>query len=283
MNFHQKPTTFVGHVKLKVEDLNRSLSFYQDIIGFDILEQTESTAKLTADGKTSILSIVQPEGVLPKEPRTTGMYHFALLLPEREDLANIILHLHKHSIQMGAADHLVSEAIYLSDPDGNEIEIYVDRDPSVWSWSNDEVAMTTDPLDIEGILQTRTNDNGWDRLPQGTIMGHIHLHVAELNKTEEFYVKGLGFDVVNRFGKQALFLSAEKYHHHIGLNTWKGEGAPKPTENSVGMESVMFVYADEATRKQTIENIEKIGGSVTVEDGRILTYDPSGIRIELAI
>src|SRR5690554_82670 len=146
MGFHQKPSTFVSHVRLKVENLERSLAYYQEIIGFDILERTSTTVELTADGKTSILSLEQPKGVKPKKPRTTGMYHFALLLPTKKDLADFVMHLAKNDVQVAAGDHLVSEALYIKDPDGNDIEIYVDRDPNVWKWSNGEVAMTTDPV-----------------------------------------------------------------------------------------------------------------------------------------
>lgn len=283
MGFHSKPTTFVSHVAMKVEDLERSLQFYRDITGFNILEQTSTAAKLTADGKTSILTLVQPKDVIPKQGRTTGLYHFALLLPEKIDLANIVVHLIENDIRFGSADHLVSEAHYLQDPDGNEIEIYIDRDPSEWRWTGQEVAMTTDPLDFERLLKNRVSGKKWEGLPSETLMGHVHLHVSELKKTEEFYVKGLGLDVVNRFGSQALFLSSGKYHHHIGVNTWNGVGAPKPPENSVGMASFTLVLSSEEAIQETVTNLEQMGASVTEEDGRRTTYDPSGIRIVLTV
>jgi len=283
MGFHSKPTTFVGHVKIKVTNLERSLKFYQEIIGFSILEQTPSSAKLTVDGKTSILTLIKPEGVKPKQSRTTGLYHFALLLPEKSDLANIVIHLTKNNIQFGAADHHVSEALYMQDPDGNEIEIYIDRDPAEWSWDGAEVAMLTDPLDFETLLRYSIPDKQWDQLPEKTLMGHIHLHVSDLGSTEEFYVKGLGFDVVNRYGGQALFLSTGKYHHHIGVNTWNGVGAPKPDENSVGLESYTLILPNEEAIKDTITSLERIGVSIIEEDGHYFTYDPSGNRIELSI
>ncbi|MGJ9458335.1 VOC family protein [Oceanobacillus sp. CF4.6] len=283
MGFHSKPTTFVGHVNIKVENLERSLQYYREIIGFDILEQTSQKAKLTTDGKTSILSLEQPEDVIPKQGRTTGLYHFALLLPEKIDLANIVVHLSEKGVRFGSADHLVSEALYLHDPDGNEIEIYIDRDPTEWIWNGKEVAMAVDPLDFERLLTNRVPGKSWNGMPEDTLMGHIHLHVSELEKTEEFYVKGLGFDVVSRYGRQALFLSKDKYHHHIGVNTWNGVGAPKPLENSVGMESFTLILPNEEAINETIDSLQKIGVPVNVVEGRQITYDPSGNRIELTI
>ena len=283
MGFHSKPTTFVGHVKIKVENLNRSLKYYQEVIGFDVLEQTDTTAKLTSDGKTSILSLEQPVNVSPKQGRTTGLYHFAILLPERSDLANIVIHLVNKGIKFGSSDHLVSEALYLNDPDGNGIEIYIDRDPSEWSWRGQEVAMTVDPLDFENLLTTIEPGKTWQGMPEGTVMGHIHLHVSELKRTEEFYVRGLGFDVVNRYGGQALFLSSGKYHHHIGVNTWNGVGAPTPPENSVGIHSFTLILPNEEARNQIVSNLKQIGTNVIEEKKKFITHDPSGNTVKLAV
>ncbi|WP_077213111.1 VOC family protein [Bacillus dakarensis] len=283
MRFHQKPVTYVDHVKIKVESLERSLKYYQEIIGFKVLEKTETSAKLTTDGKTSILSLEQPENALPKQGRTTGLYHFAILLPNRSDLANIVFHFIENKIQLGSSDHLVSEALYLSDPDGNGIEIYIDRDPSQWHWSNGEVAMTVDPLNFQDLLANGNQQQPWNGLPAGTVMGHIHLHVAELTKTEEYYTQGLGFEVVCRYGGQALFISTGKYHHHIGLNTWNGVGAPAPAENSVGLQFFTLMFPNEEARSQTVSNLENMGARVSVEDNEVVTYDPSGNCIKLVI
>lgn len=281
MNFHREPITFVGQVNLKVQDLDRALAFYQQVIGFKVLEQTERTAKLTTDGKTVLLSIEQPDDVLPKVGRTTGLYHFALLLPNRSDLANIVKHFIGIGLRFGSSDHLVSEALYLSDPDGNGIEIYTDRDSSEWNWNNDEVNMTVDPLDFADLLSGEQQP--WEGLPAGTVMGHIHLHVSELKQTEEFYVKGLGFDVVCRYGDQALFISSGKYHHHIGLNTWNGVGAPKPSPNSVGLESYTLMLPSEKSRDNIIGQLKELGASVKEENGLIFTEDPSGNCILLHV
>lgn len=283
MGFHEKPTTFVSHVTLKVSDLQQSLNFYQTVIGFKVLSQTNMTAELTADGKTTLLTLTQPDGVTPKIQQTTGMYHFALLLPKKKDLADVIVHLTRHNIDLGAADHLVSEAIYLSDPDGNEIEIYIDRDPDEWTWHSGQVKMATDPLNAEALMSHRIEGSEWQGLPEETIMGHIHLYVADLNKTKAFYVDGLGLDVASVFGSKALFLSSGHYHHHVGVNTWKGEGLPPEEETSVGMQSFKMVYQDTAALHNIVQRLREQGATVEEINHHIFTKDPSGNRIELTV
>lgn len=281
MSFHQPPVTFVSQVNIKVQSLERSLTFYQEVIGFKVYEKTDKSAKLTADGKTVLLSLEQPSDVVPKRGRTTGLYHFALLLPDRVDLAKILKHFLQTGYPLqGASDHLVSEALYLADPDGNGIEIYTDRPASKWEWNDQHVVMATEALDAENLLAEGMEQN-WNGLPAGTVMGHIHLHVAELVKTEEFYTKGLGFEVVSRYGPQALFISSGKYHHHIGLNTWNGVGAPTPPANSVGLDSFSLVLPDETSLKETVARLKEIGAQVSEENGMSIAVDPSGNRIEL--
>lgn len=282
MSFHQKPNVYVSKVNLKVLDLQRSLAFYQDVIGFQILEQSEKSAVLTADGKSALLEIEQPDDVIPKQPRTTGLYHFAILLPTRSDLGRVLKHLLKLKYPLqGGSDHLVSEALYLADPDGNGIEIYVDRSPSQWNWKNGEVEMSTDPIDVEGLLAEGHDE--WSKLPEGTIMGHIHLHVSELKKTKEFYCQGLGFEIVCKYGNQALFISTGGYHHHIGLNIWNGLGAPQPSENSVGLIDYTLVYPSENEREKVSQRLKELGFHVTAKEAGYVTTDPSGNKIMLTV
>lgn len=281
--FHHKPISFVDHLDINIMDLQRSLEFYVDLLGFRLLEKSDRRAVLTADGRTPLVTLHQPESVVAKHPRTTGLYHFAILLPSRVDLANALLLLHRNSYPIqGASDHLVSEALYLADPDGNGIEFYVDRPAASWRWNGDEVKMATIPLDIEELL-FQEGVGEWQGLPADTLMGHIHLHVSELKRTEEFYTKGLGLDVVCRYGSQALFVSSGRYHHHIGLNTWNGLGAPAPAKNSVGLRKFSLVLPDEETRQQVIAQLEAFGARVRKEEGIYLTQDPSGNRVELKI
>ncbi|SFM12045.1 catechol 2,3-dioxygenase [Gracilibacillus orientalis] len=280
MNFHRKPITFVSNVTIRVQDLARSIAFYQKVIGFDILEKTNTTAALTADGKTSILTLEQPENAVPKQGRTTGLYHFAILLPTRKDLANFVFHSMEVGLPLASSDHLVSEALYFSDLDGNGIEVYRDRDPAGWTWQGDQVNMAVDPLDFEDLLKEGEKD-AWQGLPQETAMGHIHLYVAEIGNTKHFYEKGLGFETVCQFGDQALFISTGKYHHHIGLNTWNGVGAPAPSENSAGLQSYTISYPTKEAVHRTIQNLKAIGASVEEEEYQAITRDPSGNKIIL--
>lgn len=281
--FFQKPSIYVGEVSVNVTNLERSLHFYRDFMGFRVLKQTNRKAILTADGKTALLTLEQPEDVVPKAGRTTGLYHFAVLLPERKELATFLKHLIQtagHQIRLGASDHYVSEALYFDDPDGNGIEVARDRPSSEWNWHGEKVEMATVALDADDLLSEA--DEEWTGMPEETLIGHIHLHVSDLETTEHFYVNGLGFNIVTRY-PGALFASTNGYHHHLGLNVWNGVGAPKPAENSVGLNWFTLVFPDEERRSQTVDQLHRIGVSVKKEDDDYVTEDPSGNRIRLKV
>ncbi|CAM4183177.1 VOC family protein [Lederbergia lenta] len=277
-NNRQHPV--IGTVDLIVENLEHTLAFYINVLGFQVLDQTASSASLTADGKTPLLTLEQPEDVKPRK-RTTGLYHIAFLLPDRSDLANIVHYFIQTSAQLqGASDHHVSEALYLSDPEGNGIEIYIDREPNTWKWDGDQVYMTTQALDVEDLLKN-ASDEGWQGMPTGTIVGHIHLQVAELEKTKEFYCEGLGFDAVLNYGSQALFVSKERYHHHIGLNIWNSGGAPAPAKNSAGLKWFTIIFPNNAIMSEAVNRLRKINAWISESDGEVTIKDPSGIYIRL--
>lgn len=280
IKFHREPNIFVGQVNINVTNLDSALNFYQNIIGFQVLEQTSRKAVLTADGKIGLVTLEEPVDVIPKEERTAGLYHFALLLPTRADLSVFFRHLYEKGYPFGASDHLVSEALYITDPDGNGIEVYIDRPSTEWIWSNGEVKMLSDPLDGESLL--KESDSKWSGLPAHTIMGHIHLHVSDLQKAEAFYTKVLGFTVVSHY-PQAVFISTGGYHHHIALNTWQGVGAPTPKKNSVGLNWYTLVFPNEEARGKAIEQLQKIGALVVIENDLFVTEDPSGNRIQLTV
>ena len=284
--FHQKPNMYTSHVQLKVSNLQRSIEYYTTIIGFKILEQTADTVYFTFDGKTSLLSLVEVANAKVLREGYTGLYHFALLLPSRKDLGNIVQHFVELNVRIGASDHDVSEALYLNDPDGNGIEIYIDRDADEWTWDKeDHVYMTTAQLNFQPILAEA--DGKWDGLPEGTVMGHIHLSVADLTATEKFYTAVLDYDVVTRYGAQALFISTGKYHHHIGLNTWQSNGGQAAPADAVGLKSYTVVlndadYAEKVKQAlvangfavETFTEAPAYGGAQSFS-----TVDPNGIRI----
>ena len=283
MGFHQKPNLYIRDVSINVMDLKVSLAFYRDFLGFKVLEEGEGYAALTADGKTALIKLYQPEGVTPKEARKTGLYHFAILLPSRAELGKILIHLAKNNYRLGASDHLVSEALYLNDPDGNGIEIYRDRGDTEWTWNNrNQVEMTSDPIDGEGVIAAAQGES-WEGMPPETIMGHIHLHVSHLQEAGAFYREILGYDLVCEYGGQALFLSTGKYHHHIGMNTWNGAGAPAPSENSVGLREYSISIPDEEYKQNIIRSLEQAGLTYVEESGVLYLNDPSQNSIALHV
>ncbi len=283
MEYHGKAATYVESVGLRVENLETSLRFYQDTLGFRVLEQNKTSTKLTADGRRCILSLVQPANVTPKEARRAGLYHFAILLPARSDLANMVNHLAKQRVRFGSADHLVSEAIYFEDPDGIGIEVYSDSDSSTWVWNEEGVEMDSKPLDFDDLLQESVATEPTFVLPKETIIGHIHLHVSNLQEAEKFYTEGLGFEIATRFRDSALFLSTASYHHHIALNTWNGVGAPPTPEHSVGLDYYTLLFPDDGARQKAIASLEGLGWALHSQDERIRVADPSGNTIILAL
>lgn len=282
MSFHKNPVTFVTHVELKVSDLTQSTRFYTEVLGLKIKEQTSDSVSFTTNDRDVLLTITEPKNITLKQEPRTGLYHFALLLPKRSDLAQVVRHFINLGVRFGGGDHLVSEAIYLNDPDGNGIEIYVDRDASVWQWSNGEVSMTTDPVDFDDLLKESV-DPVWNGLPKETVMGHIHLQVNDLAKNKEFYVDGLGFDVVSRYGREALFLSDSNYHHHIALNTWSGKQIKHAEKTETGIESYSIVFPNEEKRQAVVSSLRELGTPVMEDEHDLIVFDPSDIKIKLLI
>lgn len=278
--FHNKSTAYVSDVNLKVKNLDASINFYQLILGLKVLERTVQKAVMTADGKTPLIILEQPNDVEPKTGRTSGLYHYALLLPSRADLSVFLRHLLQTGYPFGAADHLVSEALYLNDIDGNGIEVYRDRPASEWTWKDGLVDMATIELDGNGILAE--NNDEWEGLSPGTIMGHIHLHVSDLIAAKEFYTKGLGFEIVSYY-PQAVFLSTGKYHHHIAINTWQGVGVPAPAKNNVGLNWYKIVYPTAEEREQAVSQLRQMGAKVDKGEDYYITEDPSGNQIRLVL
>src|SRR5574341_1976790 len=223
------PDTRLGSVHLTVSDLDRSLQFYGSALGLRTRRREEAVAEL-GTGTASLLILWERAGAKPRPRHTSGLYHFAILLPSRADLARALQRLLEARYPIdGASDHLVSEAVYLADPDGNGIEIYADRSRRALPVRDGQLRMDTLPLDLEDLMnEVQAGPPAATGLPEATRIGHIHLHVADLATAEAFYRDVLGFDLMVRYGSSASFLSAGGYHHHIGVNTWAGAGAPPP-------------------------------------------------------
>ncbi len=274
------PKTHVGAVSLTVDDLARSLRFYRDVLGLADSRSDGASALLFA-GDRPLLHLVELPGARPKPARATGLYHFALLLPSRPDLARWLRHVLESNWPLqGWSDHGVSEAVYLADPDGNGIEVYRDRPRAQWPMSNGELQMVTEPLDAQGLLALAPDDGGW-AMPAGAAMGHVHLHVASISQAQTFYCDVLGFDLVQRYGPSALFVSAGGYHHHIGLNTWAGVGAPPAPAGSAGLRHFTVVVPDEASLSSLVARVQQAGIALAPQDGGWLLQDPSGNGIRL--
>ncbi|MBS4206932.1 VOC family protein [Bacillus sp. FJAT-50079] len=273
----------INQVALTVKDLERVMTFYQEQLGFQVIDQTTNRAVLSADGKNGLLILEENKNAKLRAPYSTGLYHIAFLLPHRSDLANLVHHFIQKQIPVqGASDHDVSEALYLADPEGNGIEIYIDRSPDTWTWNGDQVYMTTKALDIEDLLK-EGSPNGWQGMPAGTFIGHVHLQVSELTKVKQFYCDTIGFEPVLNYGGQALFISKHRYHHNIGLNKWNSAGAEPAAENSTGLNWYSIALKNEKEMKKIVEQLELQQISYNFNDGKLITKDPSGNYIHFII
>lgn len=283
LKFHSAPNIFVTEIHLKVQDIERALEFYQDIMGLKVLKSEERLAVLSADGVTPLVTIEQPIDVISKLPKRTGLYHFAILLPTRASLGLFLKHIIKRKYPIiGGSNHGVSEAIYLQDPDDNGIEVYADTDLATWNWHNDSVEMVNSPIDYEEII-AESGDLEWEGIPSESIMGHIHLHVADLDESKIFYNKGLGFDLIQEMQNTAVFTSTGGYHHHIGFNIWNGKGAKALPDNSVGMKYYSLLFPDEKSRTKVIEKLSTLGFPAIHKEDKIFVKDPSENLIEFQV
>jgi catechol 2,3-dioxygenase len=267
-------TASVGAVHLTVSDLERSLEYYRRSIGLKLLDRADGCASL--GGGSELLVLVEEPGAQPPSARSTGLYHFALLLPERVDLARWLAHAARERVPLlGLSDHFVSEAAYLSDPDGHGIEIYRDRPREGWEG---QVAsrMTTLPLDVDdlfGELEDPATEP-FGGLPAGTRMGHVHFKVARVDDTIAFYRDVVGFDLMAALGPQAAFFAAGGYHHHVGANTWESGGASPPPPGAAALRQATLVVPDETARDELLAR-------AGVDEP--IVVDPSGNRLAVIV
>ncbi len=269
--------TRLASLTLRVSDLESLERFYSALLGLGVAERGDRRIRLApAQGRFSLEMLWDPGA--PVRPRgSVGLYHFALLLPDRSSLAGVLRRLLEHRWMLdGASDHGVSEAVYLHDPEGNGIELYRDRPREAWPVARGQVAMTSAPLDIDGLL---ADAPAATPMHSETRFGHIHLHVGDLDEGERFYAGTLGLAVTQRTYPGALFLSAAGYHHHVGLNTW-GHGRRAP-DGATGL--VRYAWALPAgARKQLEAHLRTANAPYTVTDGALALMDPAGVGVEVA-
>jgi catechol 2,3-dioxygenase len=275
------PATSMGAVRLTVADLEGVRDFYRDAIGLSELEPGDGIVRLGTNG-TALIELVGDPDALARPRGTSGLFHLAIVVPGRADLARALQRVAEAGWRLsGASDHLVSEALYLSDPEGNGIELYRDRPREEWPVRDGVLQKDTLPLDLDGVLgELRRGDSGAG-MPADTRMGHVHLNVGDLSAAEAFYSGGLGFDVMVRGYPGALFVSAGGYHHHIGLNTWAGEGAPPPPSGSRGLRQfeIRLPGADQLAAEEG--RLSEAGFEPVREDNRVRVTDPSGNAVVL--
>ena len=276
-------STQIGHVSLTITNLARSVAYYQTL-GLTLQNRVSNEAWLGA-GETMLLHLMENQHAQIIE-RTTGLYHFAILLPSRLDLALAFRNMIDSQIPIGGySDHLVSEAIYLSDPDGNGIEVYRDRPRDQWTFrDNGEMAIDTVPLDVHNLLgELENSSKEWQGFTAGTKLGHIHLHVSNLEAAGRFYTEQLGFDMIASYGRSAKFVSAGGYHHHIGMNTWAGVGVPAPPADAVGLRYYTIVLPHKTAVDNLKNHLTQQNIPFTQNEGRITLQDPSGNTIRLTL
>ena len=297
--FEIHPAARIGYVSLNVSDIQRSLEFYQSLLGFSKVQKKSSTSDrvfLSSETHSSapMLELVQvgQTDSNPVTPRRAGLYHFAILLPERKNLADALLYLSDKQDQVhfdGLADHLVSEAIYISDPDFNGVEIYSDRPRSEWKWNdkdknsnNSRLQMTTLPLNTKDLLKEST-DTGWTGIPTSTSIGHIHLHVSNLSNAMKFYHEILGLNLTTTY-PGAYFFAAGKYHHHIATNTWLGSNILPASPQSIGLNYFGIELPNIEEFDKMVKQLQQyniVEQSSSLSSKTILTHDPNGIRIQV--
>lgn len=271
----------LGPVTLTISNLDRSVKFYTQILGFENLSQTENTAELGAAG-VKLLTLIEKEGA-QRQPRfSTGLYHIAVLLPTRADLARLVIYLTQTRYPLaGYSDHWVSEAFYLNDPDGNGLELYRDRPRSEWPVMDGVVQMGSDAINFEEFFAEAQQENRqYTGLPAGTVIGHMHLKVGDADAARNFYRDVIGFDQI-AFFPGAAFVSAGGYHHHLGMNAWESRGAATPPENAVGLKEWTIVAPDSATLDAIAGRAEAAEALLERDAGYALIADPWQTKVRV--
>ena len=273
--------TRVGGVHLQVSDLPRSIAYYRDVIGLRVIEVSADAAMLgVPESAEPLVTLHAVPGTRPTRRRGAfGLFHFAILLPDREALGRFAAHVASIGIHVGMSDHRVSEAFYLSDPDGLGIEVYADRPRSTWRRIDGQLVMTTDPLDLDDLIQA-AGGHAWDGVPARTTMGHVHLHVGDLDQAAAFYQRGVGFDITVWNYPGALFFSAGGYHHHLGTNVWAP--GPAPTADQARLLEWTLVVPSASEARAIGQRLQNTAAPIVEAGPDWLVTDPWGTRLRVS-
>jgi catechol 2,3-dioxygenase len=274
--FSLPASAHLGRIALRVGSVDRVTPFYRDVVGLDV-DRTEGGATLSGGGSPLVMLDEDPDA--PARPTdAAGLFHLAVRVPTRAALGEALVRVDASAASLtGASDHLVSEALYLRDPEGNGVEIYRDRPREEWSFSGDRVEMDTLALDLDDLRRAAA-ETADDRVPAGTDLGHVHLEVTSLDRARSFYVDTLGLNVRTESYRGALFVAAGDYHHHVGLNTWNERGAPAGT--SRGIEWFEFVLPDRTTHDDLFDRLAAAGHDVAPGEG---VSDPDGVGVRFVV
>jgi catechol 2,3-dioxygenase len=280
--FRLPDATRLGRVKLQVRSIAQSLTFYEGVLGFRAIARDERSATLASqDDDRVLVQLESREGVAPAGRGRLGLYHFAILLPDRASLGRFVQHLAAHDVRAGAADHLVSEAFYLTDPDGLGIEVYADRPRETWQRLGRELMLASDPVDAAAIVAS-ADGRPWTGMPTGTTIGHVHLHVGNLDAAQAFYGDALGFDRMTWSYPGALFLGAAGYHHHLGTNTWAGPSAQAPTPDEAQLLEWTIEVPEATDVRAATASLAQGGYAATATSDRTaIVADPWGTRVRI--
>ncbi|AGN01408.1 Glyoxalase/bleomycin resistance protein/dioxygenase [Salinarchaeum sp. Harcht-Bsk1] len=291
--------TGIGRVALRVADLADTTAFYVDVLGFerldpaavpDVVPAPEGDRAVLGAGGDALLVLEEAPDAPSRSPDEAGLYHVAIRVPNRPSLGAAIVRCRERDLLDGAADHGVSEAVYLRDPEGNGLELYADRPKAEWPLAPDgRVEMVTDPLDLDALVALAGDDPADAPLPAGTTIGHVHLEVTDLDATNDFYADALGTNLRQRMGEQALFLAAGDYHHHVGANTWRRRSAPA-SPDSPGLGWFEVVVPDDAALDAAADRLEASGVAVdrfgdgeATASGLVVASDPDGVVVRLRV
>jgi len=280
--FRLPDSTHIGKVRLQVSDLERSIAYYERVLGLRAVNRSGASVSLASKEDDKILlDLVEKKGVRPVPHRgLLGLYHFAVLLPDRPALGRFLAHLGEIGERAGMSDHIVSEAIYLTDPDGLGIEVYADRPRHTWKAEERQIVMASKPLDAADVIAAAHGEK-WTGVPAGTVIGHVHFYVGDIGEAESFYHAGLGLDKIVWNYPGALFMSAGGYHHHVGTNTWAA-GASVATDNDARLLDWELLLGGKESVEEAAASLENAGYTVERNTGSAMATDPWGIRVRLS-